>query len=524
MVAEGEGLTVEFKEKYTPKIDRDIVAFANTKGGLILLGVSDSGEVVGEKLTNRLKAEIHSIARNCEPDIPLGKIIQVGNIVAIEVLVGDEKPYSCAAGYYRRLDAVSQKMTRKEIQHLFQGMPSIPFEDKIHPNVTWKDISKQKIEAFFDEAQIDYRKINPPNVLNSLNLSANNKVKNAGVMFFAKDPRRAILQCQMTLLAFKGSDRTHIYDRKDVQDDLLTQYKEAIIFLEKHLNVRSEIEGVNRRDIYEIPFKALREAIANAIIHRDYSVRGTSIMVEVHENKVVISNPGGFPSEMDKSKLGKASVRRNEVIADIFARMHKVERIGSGFQRIRESLNEAKLPFPSIESDSFFIITFQRPPYSLKMKDSGLGEKLGVKLGINESKIIDLLKIDPHTTNIELAKKLNLSTTTIDNNIARLKNKNFLKRLGSRKSGHWEIVFLPTQKLGEKLGVKREKNSDDKPDANEVKIIEILQTNPHTSIHELAEKLNISTTTVENNLSRLKNKGILKRIGPDKGGHWEVGV
>src|SRR4030066_430595 len=120
LVQEGEGLTVEYKERYTPKIDRDIVAFANSKGGLLLLGVDDTGKIVGENLTNKMKAEINAIARNCDPSIHIKNIRQVGKVVAIEVAEGDEKPYGSSSGYFRRLDAVTQKMTQREVRAIFR--------------------------------------------------------------------------------------------------------------------------------------------------------------------------------------------------------------------------------------------------------------------------------------------------------------------------------------------------------------------------------------------------------------------
>ena len=257
-------------------------------------------------------------------------------------------------------------MTQKEIGFFYKNAVAGAFEEGIHKDVHWEDISSEKIQTFFGETRISIDNVSPQDALRSLNLATKDGIKNAGVLFFAKEPRRHIIQCQMTLVAFKGANRIHIYDRKDIQDDLWIQYKEAMIFLEKHLNVRSEIKGFDRKDIYEIPLEALREAVANAIIHRDYTVRGTSIMVEVHEDRVVISNPGGFPSGMSEAKLGSLSIRRNELIADIFARMNRIEWIGSGFKRIREFMEAAKLPFPSVESDSFFFINFKRPPYSLK--------------------------------------------------------------------------------------------------------------------------------------------------------------
>ena len=131
--------------------------------------------------------------------------------------------------------------------------------------------------------------------------------------------------------------------------------------MKRHLNVRSEIKDVNRKDIFEIPIEALREAVANAIIHRDYSMRGTSTMIEVHEDKVVISNPGGLPEGLSPKSLINISVRRNELIADMFARMDKVERMGTGIKRMRNLAISAGLPYPKIKSDLFFYNYFHAP-------------------------------------------------------------------------------------------------------------------------------------------------------------------
>ena len=299
LIKEGEGLTIEFKEHFTPRIDENMVAFANTRGGVILLGVRDDRTISGESLTGDLKARINSVARNCTPPI-LVKIKQIQNVIAIEVPQGDEKPYSCASGYFRRLDGTTQKMSNHELRIMFQEHEATSFEEKINKDITWDDISKKKIQDFLKEADVGIKRITARDILTSLSIARDDQITNAGVLFFAKDPRKFILQAQMTLIAFKGKDRVHIYDRQDVQDDLLTQFNSAVLFLKKHLNRRSEIKGVNRRDIYEIPFEALREAIANAIIHRDYSVRGTSLMVEVYDDRVEIINPGIFPGARKK--------------------------------------------------------------------------------------------------------------------------------------------------------------------------------------------------------------------------------
>lgn len=443
IIKEGEGLTVEFKKKYTPRIDRDMVAFANSKGGLLLFGIDDSGKIVGENLSNKIKAEINTIARNCDPSIHIKSIKQVGKIIIVEVAEGDEKPYSCSSGYYRRLDAVTQKMTQKEIRIIYKNVVTMPFEERINKDVLFGNISKDKIKAFFKEAGISVRKIVTQDVLSSLNLAKKTSIKNAGVLFFAHKPRDVILQCQMTLVAFSGTDRVNIYDRKDVKDDLLTQFNEAMIFLRRHLNIRSEIKGLNRKDICEIPLGALREAVANAIIHRDYNIGGTSIMVEVHENRVVVSNPGGLPEGLSPRSLINISLRRNELIADMFARMDKVERMGTGIKRMRDAMKSAGLPYPKIKSGLFFTITFQRPPYSLKGSANlpiKVTAKVTAKVTKNQETILAEMRTNPHITAKDLSKIVGISERKIKENIKKLKEKRLLNRIGSAKGGHWEII------------------------------------------------------------------------------------
>lgn len=192
---------------------------------------------------------------------------------------------------------------------------------------------------------------------------------------------------------------------------------------------------MSREDIYEIPLEALREGIANAIIHRDYGMRGTSIMVEVHADKVVISNPGGLPEGLSTRSLLNVSVRRNELIADMFARMGKVERIGTGIRRMRDAMKNAGLAYPKMESNLFFTITFMRPAYSLK-------EVKGSEIGSEKSseKILNAITADKSISAGKLANMLGISPRAVEKQIAKLKAEGKLKRIGPAKGGHWEII------------------------------------------------------------------------------------
>ena len=455
LIAEGEGLTVEFKEQYTAKIDRDIVAFANTKGGYILLGVADNGKLTGQKLNNKMKSEVHNLARNCEPAINISRVMQLGEVAVIEIPAGDEKPYSCSSGYFRRLDAVTQKMTQKEVRILFRETDTVAFESLVCRNLNIKDVSLAKVKAFFNETgtSLKVSKTNLPLFFSSLGVVDKNKVNNAGALMFASKVEKVIPYAESIMAAFKGNDKTHIFDRKDVRDDLFTQFNEAVSFLMKHLNIRSEIKGVNREDAYEIPLEALREAVVNAIVHRNYALKGTSIYVRVFDDRVEIENPGGLPSGVTMQSLGKSSVRRNPIIADLFHRMGKVERMGSGIDRMRDFMRDAGLKEPVFETDNFFRVIFYRKPlYSLKKPGDTVVKTVGKTVVKTVVKILTLIKDNPKITRKELAAQTDLTIRGVEWNLRKLKDDGAICRVGSAKGGYWEIgktAETETQKTGD---------------------------------------------------------------------------
>lgn len=438
LIREGEGLTVEFKERYSSRIDQDIVAFANARGGNVLLGVSDDGEIVGETLTNDLKAKLNDLARNCKPGISV-QASQVGKVVVIGVSEGTEKPYSCSDGYFRRLNGTTQKLSPAELRFMFRENDPVPFEERKVKDFLGS-VSTAKIYAFFKEAGIKIPKMSADDFLRSLRVADDKGVNLAGILFFANagQMQRFIPQAQMSLIAFKGTDRVHIFDRRDVRDDLLTQFKEAINFIEKHLNVRSEIKGLDRADIYEIPLAALREAVVNALMHRDYSITGTQVSVDIFDNRVEITNPGGLPIGLPRKSFGTVSVRRNELIADLFSRLHKVERAGTGIQRMKEVLAAAGLKAPEFETDGFFRTIFFRSPEFAKAtsRQSGGSQKSSQK---SSQKIIEHIAQRPEITINELAAKLRISSRAVKKHLSNLKKGGRIQRIGPDKGGHWKI-------------------------------------------------------------------------------------
>ena len=206
---------------------------------------------------------------------------------------------------------------------------------------------------------------------------------------------------------------------------------------------------MNREDIYEIPLEALREAVANAIIHRDYSMRGTSLMVEVYDDRVEIINPGGLPKGLDKKDFGKISIRRNARIADLFFRMDKVELAGTGIKRMREAMATAALPPPKITQTTFFTIAFKRSGLDKEdARKKRLGEKpihgseKSSEIGSEKSSeiIFDAIKNNSRISAKELSIRLGISPRAVEKRLAQLKKTGILKRIGSAKGGHWELI------------------------------------------------------------------------------------
>ena len=149
----GEGQFVEFKESIDKHFSKEIVAFANATGGVIYLGIADNGKIKGIDITNKLKANIQDYAYNCDPSIMVS-ITEMNHILAVEILEGNNKPYSCSSGFYMRMGANSQKMKRDEILTLAVKYGKISFDEQICYKFDWKDFDDEKFEYYLKLAKI----------------------------------------------------------------------------------------------------------------------------------------------------------------------------------------------------------------------------------------------------------------------------------------------------------------------------------------------------------------------------------
>ena len=421
----GEGYTIEFKEKISDSIAKDICAFANSSGGKIILGVRDkTGEIVGFKLTNNIKSKIQNYARNLEPSL-IVNLEQIKNLTVIYVPEGKEKPYFVNGRCYLRQGANSQQLSRDEIRNFFQKTNLIRFDRKLnHEFNLIEDFNDKAFSGFVENARID-KSLGIEHILKNLNLLEDGVLTNAGVLFFAKSIRKFFLNSVITAVLYQGYERIDILDRQDFEKDFITNLAGIIKFLLRNLRVKSIIKGLKRYDIPEFSEEVLREIVLNAMVHRDYFSEGR-ILIEIFKDRVEVSNPGGLLFE--KELLGKKSITRNPLLADLVYRMGLVEKIGSGINKIRRVLGDNVI-FED-EGDGFRV-TLKRETIE------------NVPENVPESRpdnIIRLMKNNPKITIKEISRILKVNEKTIKRDIKKLKEDRKIKRVGPDKGGYWEVV------------------------------------------------------------------------------------
>ena len=448
LISQGEGYNLEFKESFSNGIAREICAFANADGGKVLLGVSDGGEIKGVTISNDLMSRIHDISRNMDPSLKV-EISRIGNVLIVEVPRGTDKPYSVNGKFYVRDGANSQQLKRDEIRRFFQEEGLILFDEKLNYDF---DLEKDFDEVVFG-AFLEMTRTSPvlekDDILKNLGLLKDGCLKNAGVLLFCKKITAFLLNATITCVLFQGRDKYKILDRKEFEGDLYSNYQDAFTYLQSKLNTEYIIKGGPREEKLELPESALREAILNAIAHRNYFLNA-NIQVYIFSDRVEITNPGGLPPGMSYADLGKKSMPRNFLLFGLMQRMGLVEKVGTGILRMNHAMKEYRLEKPVMEADeNWFTIVFKRPELereSFEGRGKTTPQKTPQKttqkiLTGLEGKVLDAIINDPSVSRNGIALVLSISPDTVKEYLERLKQKGVIKRIGPARGGHWEVVW-----------------------------------------------------------------------------------
>jgi len=434
----GEGFTLEFKERISSSLGKDICAFANASGGKILIGVNDHGKKIGYSLSNADKSKIQDIARNMDPSFTVN-IQQIEHVAVVKVEEGLDKPYSVNGNFYMRIGANSQKLKRDEIRSFFQKQQLVVFDEKINKSFSLKhDFNDEAFDEFIQRSNIS-NVISKESLLKNLGFLKEDKLNNAGVLFFCNDVSRFFLNVDITCVLYQGDSKYKILDKKVFEQDLISNYENTIDYLKNKLNTEYVIK-TEREEYLELPEDALREAVLNAIAHRDY-FSPAHIQVDIFKNSVEIINPASYPQNITIDDLLSGSHPKNVFLFSMMQRADLVEKVGSGIKRINDAMNEYKLDQPLIEYENiWFRIVFTRPDLQQNSYQQRMGDIKDVTVNDTQKKILKEMRKKPGITYDELAEIVNKSRRTVIRQVKNLREKGLVQRIGSDKSGHWKII------------------------------------------------------------------------------------
>jgi len=445
-----ESETIELKRS-TSELKEAIIAIAailnKHQKGELYFGVKNDGTVIGQRIGKDTVRDVSkAIADHIDSKI-YPKITEktIERKTCIHVMfTGDGTPYYAYGRAYIRIGDENKLMSAKELERyiLEKNKRNIRWDNQICKHATLKDIDTEVLTRFIDltkkSKRISIKNESKELILKKLNLISENHITNAGILLFGKDPAKFFDTAMVKCGRFKGVEKQEFLDMKDFSGNLFDMVDKSIGFFQEHLRIQAKIKGLLREETWEIPLEALREAVINALIHRDYS-DSSFIYIKIYDSQIVIANPGVLPSTLSIKDLYKEheSKLRNPLIARVFYYAGLIDAWGQGILNIINMLQANGLEKPTFEeSGGSFRIVFRR----VTTNQNELAEKLVERLVESQKKILNLVQQNPHISKKELSLKVGISTTAIDKHIKKLKEMGFLRRIGPDKGGHWEVL------------------------------------------------------------------------------------
>ena len=435
--------TVELK-KSTSELKEGIISIASIlnkhHNGELYFGVGNKGEVIGQQVGEKTIRDVSkSISDHIEPKIfpEITEIDIDGKKCILVKFEGLESPYFAYGRAYIRVGDDNRQLSAKELEKLFSEKNRTLWE-KEFSDKKLEDVNEDAVKDFMAKAnrakRINFKFSDVESTLRKLNLIKSGRLLNAAEILFCDDNP---LEIQAAL--FAGTDKLTFLDIRQFKGNLFHLLTQSEFYIKEHMNWRAELKTRTRKEIPEIPIRAITEALVNSLCHRDYANPNTN-KIAVFKDRIEIYNPGQFPEGYEPEDFIKGeedeSVLRNPLIANALYLSDDIEKWASGLKRIHKACEEEDVKFEFKKRKSGFMVVFYRRPTGGR---EGLGEKLGEKLGENQIKILELIGKNRFIPIPEISEKIGISTTAVENNIAKLKKKGILKRFGPAKGGYWEV-------------------------------------------------------------------------------------
>ena len=422
LVKKGESERLEFK-KSTAGLSagmQTVCALLNSyHGGVVVFGVEDDWKIVGQHVTDKTRKEIADA---------INKIDLHEKIGVHYIPVSDD------------LHAITFAVN--------------PGEKATHNDCTIKDLDHERIREVVRMAIFKGRlpetasNLSIPVILEKFELVNKGKLTNAAVILFCKNERKQFIQSNLRLARFMGIDKSEFINAKDLRANAFDLYDAAMDFLIYYLPVAARIEEGNpiRIETPAIPHKVLREAVTNALIHRDYSYEGGSMTIALYDDRVNITNIGALPKGIQLNQLTKehSSIPRNPRIAHVFYLSGRIERWGRGTLDMIQDCKKAGNPSPKFKEvgDSFSLTLPLKEPVRTVIYKKPSAAVLS-KLTDRQRAILEILEEGKlKTAQIKARLKGRFTERTLQLELTKLKQLGFVKSIGTTKAKAWYLPHI----------------------------------------------------------------------------------
>jgi len=448
LAATGESETVEFK-KSTGQLHaamETLCGFLNGAGGVVLFGVLDNGKVVGQPVSDKSMQEIAGALRKLEPAVQVGidvvKLDNGNSVIALEVYPDRVNiPFAFEGKPYQRTGTMTYVMPQARYQTLLlERMSNVSrWENRVAEGYSIDDLDanviRRIVRAGIEAGRLpDYSNSGIKEILEKLQLMDERGLYYAALVLFGEE--RALHndfpQCEMRMARFAGKTKAEFLDNRQVRGGAFELLEEAVKFCARNLKIRGTFEEgkLQRKDVMQVPYKALREALINAICHRDYSVLGGAVSMAIYDDRLEVWSPGLLPfgTKLEQLKIDHTSKPRNPSIIDIFYKSNMIEKWGRGTQNMVEYCLAENVPEPEYfqQADSM-VVRF----WFAEEKDTA---PVALHLTVAQRKIMDYVKANGKINNSQTQQLNEISEDSANRALKKLVEMGLLIKQGSARA------------------------------------------------------------------------------------------
>ena len=453
-IAAGEDSTRQFKREIrnAHSLAAEIAAFSNAAGGTIFIGVSDDGEPVGLESAdvgraNQLISNAASHLVRSPVTVTTANVLLANGRVVILLTVppGLDKPYFDNNGVIWLKSGADKRRvnSKEELRRLFQVTDQF-HADELPTRATRRDLDMLRLRGFLRDA---YDRDLPENddelttLMKNLNLALpDGQLNLAGLLLLGEAPQRYQPQFVLKAVSYPGTDvhPTTYLDSEDFEGPLPAIFDGAMAFVVRNLHRVQGTGGVNAPGRLEIPRIVFEEVLVNALVHRDYLVNAP-IRLFLYDDRVEITSPGHLPNNLtvESIRAGIANIRNPVIVSMASKGLLPYHGLGSGIRRAIGAWQE--IEFVDDRDRNQFSVVVHRPPWNgQSVAESTVPVQR--RRGSSRDELVNILRDEPHASYDDLAEHLGISAATVKRRLQELKQDGRVRRLGSRKTGRWEVI------------------------------------------------------------------------------------